>query len=151
MQASQPSQPTKPARQSGNFGMAIEKERSIQQTACYCSWRNQSPKTLNCQLRQRYTGSPVCVSTTLVSVSATPLLSLSLSVFVFVYLLEPDALGKLSTELAEQANAWSLMLPRSVLSWELLKSLDVSFVATKFRPFSLNAPISFAELRISPD
>lgn len=66
------------------------------------------------------------------------------------YSLEPEALGKLSTELAEYANAWSLILPRSVLSWELLKSLEVSFVATKFRtPFSLNVPISFGELRIS--
>lgn len=66
-------------------------------------------------------------------------------------LLEPEALGKLSTELAEHANAWSLILPRSVLSWELLKSLEVSFVATKFLPFSLNTPISFGELRISLD
>lgn len=68
-----------------------------------------------------------------------------------MHLLEPEALGKLSTELAEQANAWSLILPRSVLSCELLKSLDVSFVALKFRLFSLKTPISFGELRISFD
>lgn len=69
----------------------------------------------------------------------------------FQNLLEPEALGKLSTELAEQANAWSLMLPLSVLSCELLKSLEISFVALKFLPFSMNGLQSFGEFLISPD
>lgn len=70
-----------------------------------------------------------------------------------IYSLEPDALGKLSTELAEQANAWSLMLPRSVLSWEMLKSLDTSLAAPlNIRwLFSLKTPISFGEFRKSFD
>lgn len=67
------------------------------------------------------------------------------------YSLEPDALGKLSTELAEHANAWSLILPRSVLSCELLKSLDTSLAPLNFRVESLNLFISFGELRSSFD
>lgn len=78
-------------------------------------------------------------------------------VFHCSHLLEPDALGRLSTELAEQANAWSLILPRSVISCELLlkcRDCVTSFGGRlKYRLCSLNKPISLEteELRKSFD
>lgn len=63
--------------------------------------------------------------------------------------LEPDALGKLSTELAKQANAWLLMLPRSVLSCDMLKPRETSLAPLNFRVASLNVGKSFGEFRTS--
>lgn len=65
------------------------------------------------------------------------------------HLLDPDADGRLSTELAEHANAWSLILPRSPFSCELLKSLDTSLAPLNFLFVSLNFFNSFGELCIS--